>query len=335
MYPSSRVILLALVLSSCGSGDTSSTGSVPLKTLAERRGIRFGSLYQYDIRTSAYDQLFETEMGVMALGVFWVNGVHGDSRYVFQFAELDAQVDWGRARGMVLPAQTLVWFEDIPEWVKSADAAAVETVMYEHIDTVVGRYKGRVDAWNVVNEAVGDDGTLRMGHKWVDAMGNDYIRKAFVRAKAADPGAVLYYNDYDMENNQPKYEGVKSLLIGLKDAGVPVDGLGWQLHVKPSSFVAGTLLARMNEIADLGFDNYITELDVELPPAAVEADYRQQKETYKTIIQTFLTARRHKSIVVWGLRDGDPYWLTNGHPLLFDENLGRKPAYFGVQEALE
>ena len=74
---------------------------------------------------------------------------------------------------------------------------------------------------------------------------------------------------------------------------------------------------------------------MELPADARTADYEQQKQTYKTIVETFLAARRHKTIVVWGLRDGDPYWLTNGHPLLFDEGYRKKPAYFGVQEALK
>ena len=107
------------------------------------------------------------------------------------------------------------------------------------------------------------------------------------------------------------------------------------MHVKPGSFDPATLLARMNEIADLGFDNYITELDVELAENASAADYEQQKQTYKTVVETFLAARRAKTLVIWGLRDGSPYWLTNNHPLLFDENFNKKPAYFGVQEALE
>ena len=125
--------------------------------------------------------------------MFWVNGFHGVSRYVFDFSELDAQVTWGLARKMDLLGQTLIWFEDIPDWVKATPTSQIEAVMNEHIDTVVGRYKGQIRAWNVVNEAVDDDGLLRRNHKWAEALGNDYIRKAFVRAWAADPTAVLYY----------------------------------------------------------------------------------------------------------------------------------------------
>lgn len=317
-------------------------GFLTLKALAEQRNIRIGALYQYDLRngdarSDLYDRTFETEMNALTIGTFW--GDH-PSRTQFNFTSTDATVNWGRAHGQELYAQTLIWYaagDGIPDWLKATPNAEVEAVMNEYIDTMVGRYKGRIKFWNVVNEAVndGDSGTLRQDHKWAEAMGDDYIRKAFVRAHAADPTAVLYYNDYDIESNRAKYDGVKALLIKLKNQGAPVHALGWQLHVKPSSFVASTLLARMNEIADLGFDNYITELDVELPVNASEADYEQQKQTYRTIVQTFLAARRHKTIIVWGLRDGDPYWLTNNHPLLFDENYRKKPAYVGVQEALK
>jgi len=317
-----------------------------LKTLAEQRGIRFGALYQGDLRNAdvhgdLYDRTFETEMSALTVGSFWGDqwGIH-TSRTKFDFSLMDAMVNWGRAHDMELYAQTLVWYADvdgIPNWLKATPNADVEAVMNEHIDTVVGRYKGQIKYWNVVNEAVddGDTGTLRQGHKWFDAMGDDYIRKAFVRAHAADPSAVLYYNEYNIESNKAKFDGTKALLINLKKQNTPVHALGWQLHVRPGSFDPATLLARMNEIADLGFDNYITELDVQLPVNPTAADYEQQKQTYKSIVHTFLAARRHKTIIIWGLRDGDPYWLTNSHPVLFDENYRKKSAYFGVQEALK
>ncbi len=304
-----------------------------LKTLAEQHGILFGALYQYDIHNETYDQIFQTEMNAMAVGTFWTDGSR-PNRTGFNFSQMDTTVNWGRARGITLYGQTLVWFDDIPDWLKAAPTADVEQIMNQHIDTTVGRYAGQIKFWNVVNEAVSDDGTLRQNNTWTNAMGTDYIRKAFIRAHAADPTAVLYYNDYAIESSQTKFEGVKALLISLKNQGVPVRALGWQLHVTPSSFDAATLLGRMNEIANLGFDNYITELDVELPVNATVTGYQQQKQTYKTVVETYLAATNHKSIVVWGLRDGDPYWLTNNHPLLFDENFHRKPAYFGVQEAL-
>lgn len=312
--------------------------SLPLKTLAERRGIRFGAMYQYVFRGDAYDRIFETEMNTMAAGTFWGDGSR-PSRTEFDFSEMDAKVNWGLAHGMELHGHPLVWFDadEMPDWVKTAPNADIEAIMNEHIDTVVGRYAGKIKLWDVVNEPMNDDntGTLRQGHKWAEAMGDDYIRKAFVRARAADPNAILRVNEFSMENNSAKFEGVKKLLINLKKQGAPVQALGWQMHVTLGSFDPATLLARMNEIADLGFDNYITELDVELPENANAADYEKQKQAIKTVVETALAARRLKSIVVWGLRDGDPDWLTEYHAELFDENLQKKPSYYGVQEALK
>ncbi len=310
---------------------------ITLKMLAEQRGIRFGSNYQYEFRGTEYDKIFETEMNAMTAGIFWNDGSH-QSRSEFDFSEMDAKVNWGLARGMEVYGQTLVWFSEIemPDWLKALPATAGETVMNEYIDTVVKRYAGKIKFWNVVNEAVndGDSGTLRQGHIWAKAMGDDYIRKAFVRAHAADPNAILYYNEYDIESNKAKFDATKVLLINLKKQGTPVHALGWQMHVKPGSFDPDVLLARMNEIADLGFDNYITELDVELPENATAADYEKQKQTYKTVVETALKARRLKAIIVWGIRDGDTWWLTRNHHALLDENLKKKPAYFGIQEAL-
>jgi endo-1,4-beta-xylanase len=309
-----------------------------LKTLAELRGIRIGGNYDYALRSKTHDKIFEQEYNAMTAGIFWGDGSR-PSRTKYDFSEMDWKVNFGRTRGMEMYGQTLVWFSpsELPDWFKAAPTSEVEKIMNEHIDTVVGRYAGKIKLWNVVNEAVndGDTGTLRQGHKWAEAMGGDYIRKAFVRAHAADPSAILYYNDYDMESNKAKFDGVKALLINLKKQGAPIHALGWQMHAKPGSFDPATLLTRMNEIADLGFDNYITELDVELPAGASATDYEQQKQTYKTVVKTFLAARRHKTLVIWGLRDGSPYWLTKNHPLLFDENFNKKPAYFGVQEGLK
>lgn len=341
----SRVALILLALITlrsvkCGyagnAGSTSSSSA--LKTLAEQKGTRLGAYYQYDLRSTAYDKIFETEFGIIVAGTFWTDGSR-PSRNEYDLTEMDAKVDWGRARSMEVHGHTLVWFEDIPTWLKETANADVETVMNEHIDKLVGRYAGKIAIWDVVNEVVDKDGTLRKGHKWVEAMGDDYIRKAFVRANAADPNAILRISDYDIEttteSGTAKFNRIKSLLTDLKNAGVPVHALGWQLHLSPTSLDTSVLLSRMNEIADLGIDNYITELDVELPAHATTADYEQQKQTFKKAIQTFLSARRHKTIVVWGLHDGDPHWLTSAHPLLFDSSLNKKSAYDGVKEAFQ
>lgn len=309
------------------------TQGVGLKSLAAARGIRIGSFRQYDIPSDAYDSIFKQEFNAATVGFFW-DGIFHQGSNEFLFSETDKEVSWAASNAMEILGQTLVWFEDIPDWVKAKPLIEIEPLMNENIDTLVKRYAGRIKLWNVVNEAVDNDGNIRLDNKWAEAMGTDYIDKAFTRAHAADPKAILYYNDFDIESNEAKYNGVKALLKDLLSKGVPVHALGWQMHVKPDGFDPVTLLARMNEIADMGLDNYITELDVELPERAVAADYEAQKQTYKMVINVFLKARRHKILVIWGLRDKDPNWLTNNHPLLFDEKFQKKPAYDGVREAL-
>lgn len=323
---------------SVDKGYQSGLSDVPLKELGAQRGIRVGGNYDYGYNwgNATHDALFEREYNLMTSLMLMDSGSR-PSRTEFDFTEMDNQVNWGQSRGMDLHGHTLVWFApgEMADWVKATPSSEIETVMNEHIDALVGRYAGKIKMWDVVNEAVDDvSGTLRQGHVWWNGMGDDYIRKAFIRARAADPGAILRINEYDIESKEAKFNAMKSLLTNLKNQGVPVQALGWQMHVKPGSFDPATLLARMNEIADLGIDNYISELDVELPPGATAAEYEAQKQTFKDVVETFLAARRHKTLVFWGLRDGSPDWLKNEHGLLFDEAFNKKPAYSGVQEAL-
>lgn len=307
-----------------------------LKELAAAKGIRIGSYYHYESRSSASDAVFEREYNTLTAPMFW-SVTHFTNRGTFAFSETDEVVSWATARGMDIHGHTLVWFdpEENPSWLESLSNSEVESAMNEHIDALVGRYAGKVKLWDVVNEAIDANGNYRTGHRWYTGMGNAYISKAFIRARAADASAVLRYNDFEMENNTAKYAGVKQMLQDLLNSGVPIQALGWQMHVKPGSFDATTLLSRLNEIADLGLDNYITELDVELSAEPIADDYEKQKQTYNSVVNVFLRAKRNKSIVIWGIRDGySSDWLPTGHPLPFDENLQKKSAYYGIQEAL-
>jgi endo-1,4-beta-xylanase len=312
-----------------------------LKDLAERRGLNLGSYYQASFRGDpTYEQVLAREFKVLTAGTFMGDG-SCPSRTEFDFTELDYIVNWGLAHGMELHAHTLVWYSptELPDWLKAMPRTKVEAVMNERIDRLVGRYRGKIKLWNVVNEAVNDGAdTLRTGHVWYDAMGHDYIRKAFLRAHKADPSAILTLNEFDIEHSwqEEKYRGVKRLLKDLLRNRVPVHALEWQVHLRTSDppFEPDVLLARMQEIADLGLDNYISELDVELPKDASAADHEAQKRIYQSVVSTFLQARRRRDLVIWGVRDGDPNWLPEEQPLLFDENLAKKPAYHGVVEAL-
>lgn len=333
MTSSYRLIAAALfvtVLAGIVGADTEGSG---LKDLAAAHGLRIGSVFQDD-PDPRYRTVFAREYNVVTVYAGW-ESVHYESRTSYDFTVTDRAVDFGVQNGCELQGQSLVWYHLNPSWVEKLPKSQIETVMYEHIDRVVGRYAGRVKAWNVVNEATNDEGNgLRRGFAWSNAMGDHYIAKAFHRAHRADPKAILYYNDTGMESDETRFLTVKKLLRDLRAGGAPVHALGWQMHVLPD-FDGGALLARMNEIAGLGIENYITELDVALPEHATREDYERQRQVYTRVVQTFLQVNRRRTLVVWGLRDGlDTDWLTKNHPLPFDEQYQKKPAYFGIQEAL-
>lgn len=304
-----------------------------LRELAEARGLRIGSVYQDDPDTR-YQDVFAREYSVMTVYMGW-EVVHHESRKSYDFAGADQAVEFGERIGCQVHGHPLVWYYLIPPWVEALPPAKVEAVMNEHIDRVVGRYAGRVKVWDVVNEATDDDGgDLRRGFAWSRAMGDEYIAKAFVRAHRADPAAILRYNETGMESDETRFDTVKKLLGDLLAQDVPVHALGWQMHLEPS-FDSGPLLSRMTEISDMGIDNYISELDVALPENPSAEDLERQRRIYRDVVRIFLRAPRRGTLVVWGLRDGlDQDWLPNSHPLPFDERYQRKPAYFGIREAL-
>jgi len=212
--------------------------------------------------------------------------------------------------------------------------------MLDHISNVVGRYKGRIKSWDVVNEAIDYHGNYRNSY-WNKAMTAEYIIKAFQKAHEIDPAAELLYNDYGMEINRPKFDGIKNLLGWLQSENVGLTGLGWQLHVDVADVLSTNfpLAAYMEEISAMGLKNYITELDIRLPeldmrnPTDSLYQLKRQKQAYKKITEIFLNnSTRGDYFVVWGVSDRDTWWLRHDttqlhYPLLYDANFNKKPAY--------
>lgn len=323
-------ILLSLCLFADLQAEQAAAPST-LKTRAAAKGQRIGAYYEFHRADATYRSVFEREFNAITV---WPWADTDRVRERFDFSDADRLIEWASRRGMPVSGAHLIWFEDIPAWVKSMPAKQVEPAMNHLIDSVVGHFAGRIKVWNVVNETIDDDGHLRLQHKWAQAMGADYIAKAFRRAHAADPAAMLLLNEYGIEDNAPKYFAFKSLLKRLLSQGVPVHAVGWQMHLQPHAFDPATLLERMNEIADMGLDNYITELDVALPDPPSAAAFAKQKEAYRRAVEVFLKARRHKTLTVWGLRDGDPNSTSGKYALPFDTEFRKKPAYFGILEGL-
>ncbi|OAM90205.1 1,4-beta-xylanase [Termitidicoccus mucosus] len=289
----------------------------------------------------------------------------GEGKYNFDLA--DRYVDFGEKHGMFVIGHTLVWHQQTPQWVfRNADGSPADrdtllARMREHIHTVVGRYRGRIKGWDVVNEALAEDGSLR-GSQWREIIGDDYIIKAFQFAHEADPDAELYYNDYSIEN-PAKRAGAITLLKKLKAAGVHITGVGIQEHASLTWPSAGALDETIAVFAKLGLKVMITELDVDVLPSrkknigsaeiteneAADPALNPYTEGLPGNMQQRLARRyaelfgiylKHRGTVtrvtLWGVTD-DNSWLNDwpikgrtSYPLLFDRAGNPKPAFDAV-----
>jgi endo-1,4-beta-xylanase len=279
---------------------------------------------------------------------------------VFTFDAQDRYVAFGRDRGMAVIGHTLVWLSQTPAWVWTgpdggqADRTTMLDRMRAHIAAVVGRYKGRIRGWDVVNEALNDDGTLR-DSPWRRGIGDDYIAKAFEFARDADPGAELYYNDYNLATRPDKRAGAVRIVKDLQQRGLRVDAVGEQGHWRLNSPAPADIDQTITELRATGVKVMITELDVNLlPPAGPRGqppppdsnpyvnglpDDVQQTlaRYYADAFRVFLKHRDDITrVTFWGVSDGDS-WLNRGrvnHPLLWDRQRQPKPAFGEVVRVL-
>jgi Beta-1,4-xylanase len=281
----------------------------------------------------------------------------------YDFEGADRYVAFGEKYGMFVIGHTLVWHNQTPAWVfedgkgNLVDRVTLLSRMRDHIQTVVGRYKGRIKGWDVVNEAVNADGTMRQS-KWLKIIGEDYIAKAFQYAHEADPQAELYYNDYSLEELQ-KLNGAVRLIKNLKAQGVPISAVGLQGH---NNLIFPTMQqqeAAITAFAKLGVKVNITELDINVLPFVSEeegpriklTDELQTKlnpyvsglpetvneEQARRFAELFGVYLRHRDVIdritFWGVTDGDS-WLNNfpvrgrtNYPLLFDRKGNAKLSF--------
>ncbi|MFE0987611.1 endo-1,4-beta-xylanase [Streptomyces rochei] len=249
------------------------------------------------------------------------------SRGTFTFSAADRVVDHARAQGMDVRGHTLVWHSQLPSWVGALGAADLRAAMNDHIDQVMGRYKGQIHSWDVVNEAFQDGGSgARRSSPFQDKLGDGYIEEAFRTARSADPAAKLCYNDYNTDGVNAKSTAVYTMVKDFKARGVPIDCVGFQGHFNNNSPVPADLRANLQRFADLGVDVQITELDIEGSGTA-------QADAYARVVDACLAVDRCTGITVWGVTDKYS-WRSGGTPLLFDGNYEAKPAYDAVLAAL-
>jgi endo-1,4-beta-xylanase len=287
----------------------------------------------------------------------------------YEFDLPDKYVSFGEQNHMLIVGHCLVWHSQIPGDVfrdnrgNLLSRKVLLKRMHDHIRMVVARYKGRIKSWDVVNEALNDDGSLRQT-LWLKIIGKDYIAKAFQYAHEADPHAELTYNDYSLEN-EPKRNGAIALIKDLKAKGVPITSVGLQGHDNLTWPSVTQEDATITAFGKLGVQVIISELDIDVIPgpigqgsadvnARVEADpnlnpYKSglpegvQQSLAKRYAELFESFLSHRDVVqrvtLWGVTDGDSWrnnWPVRGrtnHPLLFDRNGQAKLALTAVIQA--
>jgi endo-1,4-beta-xylanase len=355
--------LLCVTLLSCNSTSKISHESKSLQTAFKDDfviGVALGTEHFME-KDSLENQLIKREFNsITPENVMKAEIIHPEKgRYDFSLS--DKYVEYGQKNDMYIVGHTLVWHSQLPKFAdKITNADSLSHFMEDHINTVAGRYAGKIDSWDVVNEALNEDGTMRQSI-FQKKLGDDYIKKAFDLAAKADPKAALYYNDYNIE--QPaKRKGAIALIKKLQASGTKIDGVGIQGHWSLSGASLEEIEQSIVEFSALGVKVAITELDITVIPnpwdlkgAEVSQNFEgslkmnpylkalpdfvqtQLAKRYEDIFKIFL---KHKDkisrVTFWGVHDGHS-WLNGwpikkrtNYPLLFDRNYQPKPAYQAV-----
>lgn len=265
----------------------------------------------------------------------------------YDFKGGDALVEFAQSHNMLVRGHTLVWHNQVSKWVTDGKYSAPQlaTILQGHIRTVMTHYASKVYAWDVVNEAFNDDGSMR--HTiWYDrpgigaGTGTKYIEQALRWARDADPNAKLFYNDYDAEEVNKKSDALYAMAQDFKKRGVPLDGIGFQAHIglkfgdpeKLASFAKN-----MDRFAKLGLELHITELDVRLNDAS-PASLTEEAKLYREITTVCVQQPACKLIQTWGFSDKHSwipsFYKGQGWALLWDDKYQKKPAYDAMRAAL-
>ncbi len=291
------------------------------------------------------------------------------SEGVYDFEAADALVEFANKNNHFFTGHTLVWHSQVPDWVfedkkgKPLNRAQLLKRMEDHINAVAGRYAGKIDAWDVVNEALNEDGSLRES-KWSTIIGDDFIEQAFIMAAKAAPKAKLYYNDYNLYKPE-KRDGVLRLVKSLQDKGIRIDGVGMQAHYSLTSPELNEIEDSIKAYSALNMDVLITELDVSVipfpdeenmgadvslnialqdsfnpyPSALPESVENELGDRYRALFKIF---NKHQNVIkrvtFWGVSDANTWrndWPMPGrtdYPLLFDRQLKAKSFVSSLSE---
>ncbi|HEX6469464.1 MAG TPA: endo-1,4-beta-xylanase [Streptosporangiaceae bacterium] len=308
-----------------------------LRGLAEAKGRYFGTeLTRGDLGNGSETGIAGTQFDMLTPGNEMKWDTTEPSNGSYNFGPGDQIVSFAQSHNMRVRGHNLVWHSQLPGWVSGLPLNQVQGVMESHITTEAAHYRGKVYAWDVVNEPFNEDGTLRRD-VFDNAMGTNYIADALRTAHAADPNAKLYLNDYNIEGQNAKSNGMFSLAQSLLSQGVPLNGIGFESHFIVGQ-VPSSLQANMQRFANLGLDVAVTELDDRIPLPASSSQLQQQATDYGNVVKACLAVSRCVGVSQWGVDDGHS-WIDGTFPgygaaTMYDRNFQPKPAYNAAVTAL-
>jgi endo-1,4-beta-xylanase len=338
---------------SAGAGGTTPCTGTTLKAAATCSGRMFGAalaashLAESAYATAAREHNFVTPENEMKWDQI------EPTRGTFTFGPADQIVSFAMTNNMKVKGHTLVWHKQLPTWVTSLTTAAdVRKAMVDHINGVMNHFKGKVTVWDVVNEAWLTDGRTGDGNPRIrdsvfsTVLGPSFIDEAFMAARQADSTAILVYNEFANEGLSDKSTAVYNMVKDMKMRGIPIDGVGLQMHIGYNTNpTAADLAANIQRIADLGLKVYISEMDVNSCAGYSDA---QEKAQYHDVVAACVAQPACAAVTVWGITDKYTWLDINNNAnssagcatgvlpsaLLWDINYVKKSAYTGVMDAL-
>jgi endo-1,4-beta-xylanase len=315
-----------------------------LRSLAQARGLYIGTTVNVDAlqQGGQYRDILAREFNMVTPEVSMKFDATEPKRNLYTFNESDTLVTFAKMHNMQVRGHNLVWYNALPSWLTSGQFSRDELmgILREHIQTEVSHYRGQVNIWDVVNEAINNDGTLQ-DSIWLRGIGPDYLDLAFSWAHEANPEALLFYNDYGGEGLGQKSDAIYDLVKGMIQRGVPINGVGLEMHVSLDTYPhPEDVLANFKRLAALGLEVQITEMDVEIQDDArpMQARLDAEAQIYRDMLSACLAVKQCTAFVMWGFTDRYS-WIpaATGHPdapLIFDAAYRPKPAYFALASVL-
>lgn len=323
-----------------------------LRELAKNKGIELGNFaIRSRLNEPAYKNILTSQFSLALAdntpNWHFTDGSLRPARNKYNFTHLDEVVDFAQDNKMNLQMHHYLWGEEkwLPDWLKNGDYTKNELmkIIKNHIYTVGSRYSGKVNEWTVVNEAFTrerNDNDLK--DWWGERLGRDYIDDAFIWARKADPNSKLILNDFNNESINEVSNSMYEYIKEAKKRGVPIDGIGMQMHIDGSHPPnKNEVASNMKRFGDLGVKVYVTEFDVNMNDVQADEKAREQiqESIYYEMTRACIESSVCGSFAILGITDQETWYnymgLDGAKPLLFDKNYQPKPAYFGLRHALE